>query len=330
MAWLISVLLMPVFVHGQTAEKPHRVGLLLSPNSSYWSKDSSSYWSSGDISWRPLQDALQGYGYEQGKNLNFAPKLPRTDIEMSAMAVELISLDLDVIIAADLQAAAALRRATQAIPIVMLAENDPVAAGLVASLALPGGNITGVSILLAEMVGKRLELLKAILPDITKVCMLRDRDNPDQGLWHAAQKAAQILGLTVQLQESRNRAEDLMAIIPQAIAAQCNAIVMLDTFLGNQNRLNTRATESQLPVICDEPAWASHEIRCLLGYGPELNQLMDRLAYQVDRILKGGAPAEIPVEQPKRFKLAINLWVAERLGIEIPPIVIMQTDKIFK
>jgi ABC-type uncharacterized transport system substrate-binding protein len=246
-----------------------------------------------------------------------------------ALIAELIRLKVDVLVAGGGTAGAqAAKRATSTIPIVMPVIGDPVAAGLVSSLARPGGNITGLSMLNTEISAKRVELLKEILPKVERVVVLRDPATPQADV-DATQAAGRALGLRVQLL-SAGRSEEFQAVFQAARSAGAEALVVLASgfFNTQRRRLVDLAAQNRLIAVWEHRDFA--DTGGLMSYGPNLVDMNRRAATYIDKILKGAKPADLPVEQPTVFELVINLRTAKTLGLTIPPAVLARADEIIE
>jgi putative tryptophan/tyrosine transport system substrate-binding protein len=249
---------------------------------------------------------------------------------VSEIATEMVRLRVDCIIAPTTPAAVAAKNATQIIPIVMTAANDPVGAGLVASLARPGGNITGQNLRDPELAGKRLELLKAAVPTTTQVAVLvhaADRAH-DRVPGHIAAEA-QGLGVRLQRVEvgdvgSFDQAFDTVA------SSGAEALMVMDSamFNAHRQRILEFARTHRLPTVCGVRPYA--EAGCLLAYAPDIREMNRRAAIFVDKILKGAKPGDLPVEQPAKFELILNLKTAQALGITFPPTLLVLADEVIQ
>jgi putative ABC transport system substrate-binding protein len=281
---------------------------------------------------QPPSDAfLQGMhdlGYRVGGNLTIVYRAADNDPErFRQVAAELVALRVDVILVTGTPGALAAREATTTIPIVMAAPGDPVASGLVASLARPGGNVTGLSQLTPQLGGKRLELLKEAVPAVSHVAVLANPTNPANRLeWEEAQPAARVLGLQLQLIEVRGP-EDARRTLEAATKNYADGLIVFSAPMLNVDRsIVSFAAESRLPAMY---AWYGHMERGgLMSYGPNPADLFRRAATYVHKILQGASPADLPVEQPTRFDFAINLQTAQALGLAIPPRVLAQATEV--
>jgi len=246
------------------------------------------------------------------------------------LAAELVQLRVDLILVHTTPAAIAAKHATQTIPIVFPTAIDPVGAGLVASLARPGGNLTGLSSLAPELSGKRLELLKEVVPGMTRVTVLWNAANPaNAAAWHETQAAAGALGLLLHAQDVRSP-QDLEDAFARTAQAHPDALLVLQDSLITMHRQHVVefTTQQHLPSVFGTREWVV--TGGLMSYGPSFPDLNRRAATYVDKILKGTKPADLPVEQPTKFELVINLKTATTLGLTIPPSVLFQADEVIK
>jgi putative ABC transport system substrate-binding protein len=281
--------------------------------------------------WDALLDGLRERGYSEGQNLVFERRFSEGNAErFPEFAAEMVRLRVDLIIVTTTPAALAAKHATQSIPIVIPTAIDPVEAGLVASLARPGGNITGLSILALELNGKRLELLQEVVPGMTRVAVLWNAANPaNASAWQETQAAAGALGLLLHSQDVRG-SQDLEGAFALMAQAHPDALLVLGDALIAMHRpqIAEFATQQHLPSV-----FATREdvvAGGLMSYGPSLPDLYRRAATYVDKILKGTKPADLPVEQPLKFELVLNLKTAQALGLTIPPIVLFQADEVIQ
>jgi putative ABC transport system substrate-binding protein len=281
--------------------------------------------------WDALLDGLRERGYSEGRNLVFEHRFSEGNAErFPEFAAELVQLRVDCIIVTTTPAALAAKHATQTIPIVMPTAIDPVGAGLVASLARPGGNLTGLSVLAPELSGKRLELLQEVVPGLTRVAVLWNGANPaNASAWQETQAAARALGLLLHSQDVRNP-QDLQGAFGLMAQARPDALLVLgDALLGmHRPQIVAFATQQHLPSVFAERE--SVVAGGLMSYGPSLPDLYRRAAYYVDRLLKGTKPADLPVEQPMKFELVINLKTAKALGITIPQSTLFQATEVIQ
>jgi len=279
----------------------------------------------------PFRQGLRELKYIEGKNIIIEYRWANGNAErLPHLAAELVGLKVDLIVAGDSDAISPAAQATSSIPIIMTVSGDPVAAGYIASLARPGGNITGLSNLAPDLAGKRLELLKEVAPRVSSVAILGD----SSGASYSAQiKELEIAsrGLGMQLQQvSLRESRDLENALLTIIRNRAAGLFVIPSSLTNSSRkrIVTFAAENRLPGIY--PLSGYVEDGGLMAYGPNIPEMRRRAAIYVDKVLKGGKPSEIPVEQPKKFELVINLKTAKRLGLTIPQSVLYRADKVIK
>jgi putative ABC transport system substrate-binding protein len=287
------------------------------------------------LDWQASNDALQQglreLGYVVGKNLLLEYRYAEGNVaRFPELAAELVRLNVDLIVANGHPPALAAKQATSTIPIVMSVPTDPVATGLVESLARPGGNITGLANLTIETAGKQLELFKATVPTLVRVAVLYDAANPVNALHaQAVQTAGQARGLTVQLWEVRGT-DDFERVFAGLRQERPDGLYVPGGPLmrTNEKRILDFALKSGLPAMHEGSA--SVEAGGLISYAADAVDQYRRLASYVDKILKGTKPAELPVEQPRKFELVLNLKTAQQLGLTITPEVLSRADKVIK
>jgi putative tryptophan/tyrosine transport system substrate-binding protein len=275
---------------------------------------------------------LRDLGYVEGKSIliEYRGDPQRSEDRLPEFAADLVRLKVDVIVALSPPAALAAKNATKTIPIVMRSTSDPIQAGFVASLARPGGNITGVTSISTDLYGKRLELLKEVIPRLSRVGVLR---NPDRSAEASNSKemeiAARSLDLRLQFLEVRS-SNDFENAFRAAGKARAEALITIRTPLinGQKKRVADLAMKSRLPAIYDDREYI--DAGGLMSYGTDLAELHRRAATYVDKILKGAKPADLPVEQPTKFEFIINLKVAKQIGLTIPPNVLARADKVVR
>jgi len=278
-----------------------------------------------------LWQDLRKLGYVEGKNITFESRYAEGKYDrLAALADELVRLKVDVIITpSDVEALAA-KNTTRSIPIVFLEVSDPVTAGLVDSLARPGGNLTGFTNIAPVLSGKRLELLKETIPKLSRVAVLWNPQNPGSAQqWKESQLPARELGLQLHSMEVSS-ADRYEAAFQEATKAQSAALsVTLDSLTNsNAKRIADLAAKNRLPAIY--PRELNVNNGGLMSYGPDRTHAFKRAAVYVDKILKGAKPADLPVEQPTEFELVINLKTAKALGLTIPPLVLMRAERVIK
>jgi putative tryptophan/tyrosine transport system substrate-binding protein len=274
---------------------------------------------------------LQELGYAEGKDIVIEQRYAEGKLDrVAALAAELVGLKLDVIVTGGPAATRSAKEATATIPIVMGFDYDPVGSGVVASLARPGGNITGLSSLAPEISGKQLELLKEVLPRLSRVAVLGNSTEPGIG---QLRKEAELVGaaLKVQLQYLDILAsKDIATAFEAATKGRAEAVLALSSFIiiSQRTQIAELATKNRLPAIYPWPEFV--EDGGLMTYGANSNDLFRRAATYVDKILKGSKPADLPVEQPIKFEFIINLKSAKQIGLTIPPNVLARADKVIK
>ncbi len=275
-----------------------------------------------------FREGLRDLGYVDGKNIVVMPRWADTPQRLSDLAAEVVRNNVDAIVTQGTPAAQAAKRATSTIPIVMASSGDPVAVGLVASLARPGGNVTGNTILAPDLNGKRLELITELVPGISRIAVLSNPTNPITAVdIKAAEAAARSLRVSLQVLEVRDR-HDFDRAFKVAIESRAGALlVFADPFvLANRTRIATLAVESRLPAVFGISGFA--EAGGLADYGPDLEAMFRRAAAYIDKILKGAKPADLPEEQPTRLELVINTATAKRLGLQIPQSILLRADRV--
>ena len=278
-----------------------------------------------------FRQGLQEFNYVEGKNLTVEYRWGDGNFDrLPAMAAELVRLNPDVIISVNTAALLALQKATTTIPIVMLGTADPVVVGLVRSLARPGGNITGMSVMAPELSRKRLELLKEAVPNLDRVTVLSNSGNPAVVLaLQETQAAAQALGLSLRSVDVREPGEIDLALSILGREPPDALVLLVDTMIHSQHiPIIAFAIRHRLPTISPFREFA--EAGGLMAYGPELPDLLRRAAGLIDKILGGTKPADLPVQQPTRFELVINLKTAKALGLEVPPTLLARADEVIE
>jgi len=278
-----------------------------------------------------FREGLHDLGYTEGKNIVIEDRYADgKEDRLPALAAELVHLKVDIIMVGGGNATLAAKNATKTVPIVMGTASDPVGTGLVASLARPGGNITGSTLINPDLSGKRLELLKETIPKLKHVAVLIHRDNPAATLMlKETETAAQSLGLQLQILEVRG-SDDLENAFGVAKKDRSEAINVLSSgFFGVQReKIVELVTRTRLPAMYFDREFV--DSGGLMSYGANLAELFRRAATYVDKILKGAKPNDLPVEQPTKFELIINLNAAKQIGLTIPPNVLARADKVIK
>ena len=279
-----------------------------------------------------FQQGLRGLGWVDGQSITIEYRFAEGKLDqLPVLAAELVAFKVDVIVAAGgTPTALATKNATATIPVVFISISDPVGTGLVASLARPGGNVTGLSNIQVELSGKRLELLKELVPKISLVASLWNPANPANKLSHKeTEVAARALRLQLQSLEVRGP-EDFEAAFSQMTRARAGALfIQADPiFRGERARLAELAAKNRLPTVLPQSVYV--EAGGLMSYGTNNPDLYRRAATYVDKILKGSKPSDLPVEQPMKFELVINLKTAKQIGLIIPQSLLYRADKVIK
>jgi putative tryptophan/tyrosine transport system substrate-binding protein len=331
--WLPALLIALVlalaegFAEAQQATKVPRIGYLGldDPSSSLF---------------KSFREGLHELGYIEGQNIMIEPRFAYgNDWRLNGLAFELVGLNVNVIVAQSSQALNAARHATRTIPIVMTYPGDPVAVGIVASRERPGGNVTGISGMATELGGKWLELLKEAIPTVSRVGVLGGRGFENEATWKGMEVVARSLGVELQSADvqayfgpaarySRSRA--VGAAFTSATRGQANAFILLPSLIFGQNLsyIADLGLKRHLPGIFWRVDFA--EAGGFMSYGANETEQFRRAAYVVDKILKGAKPAELPVELPTKFELAINLKTAKEIGVTIHPEMLMFADRVIK
>ena len=279
-----------------------------------------------------FRQGLRDLGYVEGRNVVIEYRDAEGKFErLPTLAAELIALKVDVIMAVSTPAAVAAKQATRVLPIVFATAGDPVASGFVTSLARPGGNVTGLSILTPELVGKRLELLKQAVPGLSRVAVIWQPggvpERAEKDMLNEAHAAAHALAVELQFVETRGPA-DFDRAFSNMTRAHAGALTVLGSpmFVIERRRLVDLAAKNRLPAVY--PWRDGVDAGGLMSYGPNLADSFRRAATYVDKILKGAKPADLPVEQPTKFELAVNLKTAKALGLTIPPSLLARADHV--
>jgi putative ABC transport system substrate-binding protein len=323
--WLvfINIFLTPLSSEAQRLGKTHRLGFLAfgspPPNPA-----------PPEFPFEAFRQRLQELGYIEGQNLVIERRYARGKLEMlPVFAAELVQHRVDIIVTSGASAVRAAQKATVTIPIVMAGAPDPVAFGLVASLARPGANVTGLSDSAGrEIEGKRLELLKESFPRIARVAVVLD--SASRVDITPAQEAARALGLSLLFSPETATPAEFTSSIALLVREGAQALYAPETPINVRHRslIVELAAKHRLPAMYESREFV--EIGGLMSYGPIFSDIFRRAAVYVDRILKGAKPAELPVEQPSKFELLINLKTAKQIGVKIPPAVLMAADKVIK
>ena len=313
-----SLLTVPLAAQAQQAAKIPRIG-----------------WVGGTIACarecEAFRQGLRDLGYVEGRDIVIEYRDTGAKLErIPAVVTDLVALKVDVIVVGNTPAAVAAKQATTTLPIVFTSVGDPIASGLVTSLRRPGGNLTGFSVVAQDLVGKLLELLKQAVPDVSRVALLvnaNDRAKNDR--INAAAVAARELGVQLQVVEARSPA-DFDRAFSDMTKARAGALAVLPTpmFVTERSRLVDLAAKNRLPTMFPYSQFV--DAGGLMAYGPNLYDLSRRAATYVDKILKGSKPGDLPVEQPTKFELVINLKTARALGLTIPPSLLARADQVIE
>jgi putative tryptophan/tyrosine transport system substrate-binding protein len=302
----------------QQPAKIPRIGFLVASTASLYSTRIETF-----------RQGLRELGYVEGKNIAIEYRFAEgKEDRLREFAAELVSLKVDIIVT--VANATAAKNATKTIPIVFAAMADPVASGIVTSLARPGGNLTGLSVFAPELSGKRLELLKEAFPKITRVGFLWNAMSPsDPILLNETETAAQGLAFKIQSLPVRS-VNDFDSVFATAIREGAHALITSPHPLINTNRARTLdfLSKNRLPAIFTNPETV--EEGGLMSYSPDYVEHFRRVATYVDKILKGAKPADLPVEQPTKFEFVINLKTAKQIGVTIPPTVLYRADRVIR
>jgi len=319
-AFAMGVLAVPKVAPAQLQANAFRIGML--GGSSPTSPEAAHIWGG-------FLQGMRELGYVEGRNIVIEGRFYGDSVErLPALTAELVRLDVDVIVAGAPPAPEVAKRATSTIPIVMINHNDPVGSGLVASLSKPTGNVTGMSLATAALRGKQLQLLKEIVPGLTTVAVLWNPTGPALEL-KELEAAARSLNLQLQVVEARTSSE-FPAAFAAATKKRAGALLPQggSVYFANKARLVELATENRLPAIYGVKEYV--EAGGLMAYGVDLGESARRAAWYVDRILKGARAGDLPIEQPTKFELAINLRAAKALGLAVPASLLLRADKVLE
>jgi ABC-type uncharacterized transport system substrate-binding protein len=316
----IGLLAAPLASDAQPAGKAHRIGFL---------GNSTAALEANLVT--PFREGLRELGYVEGQNIAIEYRWAEGKYErFPGLIAELLAQRVEVIVTAGTPATQAVKKATTSVPLVMVGVGDPVASGIVGSLKRPGGNITGVTSIADETQGKRLELLREILPTASSIAVLSNPENQSLGpVLNELRAAAKVLGMKVQVFDVKT-AGDLEEAFKAIVRARPGALqVMGDRlFLHNRQRIVDFATKQHLPAVAVHPELV--EAGGLFSFGPSYPGMHRRAAYFVDRILKGIKPADLPVERPTKFEFVINLKTAKALGLTIPQTLLQRADQVIE
>ena len=316
----LGILAAPLATHAEQAAKVYRIGILppgpISPRMHLW---------------EAFRQGLRELGYVEGHNIALVIRSPEQGPEqLPDLAAELVRLKVDVIVTAGTVGAQAAQQATRTIPIVMALSADPVETGLVSSLARPGGNTTGLSLISRELSGKRLELLRAVVPRVSRIAVLFDPTDPGGAVqMRETEAAARALGVQLQRLDVRGPG-DFEKAFQAATRGRAGALLVFDAALtfSYRTQIVALASKSRLPAMYGLTGLA--EAGGLMSYGANIVDMYRRAAVYVDKILKGAKPADLPVEQPTRFELVINMKTAKTLGLTFPQSILIRADQVIQ
>ena len=318
-----SLLAVSIAAPAQRSGKVYRIGFL--------GARSRSTPAHPDIYYDAWLRAMRDLGYAEGKNLVIEWRFADGNYErVPGLAAELAGMKLDIIVTHALPPTLGLQRATSTIPIVFLVIVDPVGNRVVPSLARPGGNTTGMSLMSEDVNAKRVELLKELIPALSRVAVLVNPDNPSHpAMLKKIKGAATVLGLSAGPVEARNL-EDIERALDASLRERADALILLEdgAFVAYQNRIAESAFRRRIPSMSWMPEFV--ESGGLISYGMNLLDCYRRGATLVDKILKGAKPADLPIEQPTKIDLVINRKTAKALGITIPPELLVQADRVIE
>jgi putative ABC transport system substrate-binding protein len=278
----------------------------------------------------PLREGLTTLGYVEGQNIAFDFGLAQNVTELPGLAVELLRRKVDVLVASGTPAVIPARNATSTTPVVFIAALDPVATGVVASLARPGGNVTGFTAVFSDLTGKRLEFLKEMLPALTRVGLLTRPANPGHYQYvQQTQIAARLLRVELEVM-AVNSPEDFEPAFRRAAEAGVTALIQIDDAMltSHRQRLVELANSHRIPGAYGFREFV--EIGGFMALGPSYSELYRRAADYLDKILKGARPADLPVQQPTKFEMILNLKTAKALGLNISPTLLARADEVIE
>ena len=316
----MSVLAAPLRLAAQQPKRVPRVGYLFSFTPA-----------EGRHLWEACRQGLRELGYVEGKNIVLEPRWADGRHErLPDLAADLVRLSVDVIVSAATQASRAAKAATRSIPIVIVAVGEPVKVGLVASLARPGGNVTGLSLLTTELSGKRLELRAQVVRNMPRVALLMNPDNPVHAVFlEETRVAAQKLGVQLQPLEARNP-RDIEQVFDAAPGERAAGLIVFDdpVIWSHRKQVVALAAKRRLAAMYGYREFVDDG--GLMSYGPDRVDHYRRTALYVDKILRGAKPADLPVEQPTKFEFSVNVKTAKAPGLVIPPALLSRADQIIQ
>ena len=314
----VAFLAVPLAADAQPVAKPARIAVLSSAVPTPDMLDA-------------LRAGLRQHGWIEGQNLTVEYRsTDGRDERLEAVVTEVARLDVDLVIALHTPAAIAAKRAIRDIPIVVTSVVDPVTTGLVATLGRPGGNLTGTTFHMAEVAGKIVEIIGEAVPGLSRLAVLGDSTFPGwPGYWKEAETVSRAKGITLRRVDLR-KPGDLPSAIGALRAERPDAMYVVGTsaVVANRDRVIEFAARSRMPAIYSGRTFVDRG--GLMSYGADVIALYRRAGYFVDRILKGAKPADLPVEQPTKFQLVINLKTAKALGLTIPPLLLLRADEVIQ
>ncbi len=318
---VLALLAAPLAAEAEQAAKILRVGLL----------DYGTFDSGRQAWWDAFRQRMRELGYVDGQNITFEPRSAQgDDNRLAKLAAELVGLKVDLIVTGGQAAAIAAKQATSIIPIVMATGSDPVAIGLVVSLRQPGGNLTGMTSINSELSAKRLEFLKNVAPRASRIAILWDeKDAGSRLIADETEAAAKTAGLTIH-RVAVGRATDFEAAFDNIVRGRAGALVVVSTarLFAHRKRIAELALKHRLPTVVGLYEYV--KAGCLASYGTDYPDLFRGAAVYVDKILKGAKPGDLPIEQPTKFELVINLKTAKALGLTIPPSLLARADQVIE
>jgi putative tryptophan/tyrosine transport system substrate-binding protein len=320
--WLFTFLFLAtaIFAEAQQAKKVQRIGYLTANTSSAELPRLDAF-----------RQALRDLGHVEGQNITIEYRHAEGKFDrLPGFAAELVGLKEDVLVGVTTNAVLAAKDATRTIPIVFVGVSDPIGAGLIDSLARPGGNLTGFTNIAPVLSGKRLELLKETVPKLSRVAVLWDPQSPGSvPQWKETELAATELGLRLFSMEASS-VDEYEGAFKEAVKARSGALAVTLNPVSNSNQkpIAELATKYRLPTMCARGDYVDNG--CMMSYGPSYVAEGRDAARYVDKILKGSKPADLPVEQPMKFELVINLMTASQIGLTIPPSVLYRADRVIK
>ena len=317
---VVAILVFGHFAEAQPPTKVPRIGVLIGGSASALAARTEAF-----------RQGLRELGYVEGKNIVFEWRYGEGKLDrLPALARELVDFKVDIIVTTGGTPTRAAKEATSTIPIVMAQESNPVGSGFVVSLARPGGNITGLSSLAPDLSGKRLELLKEIVPKLSRVAILGTSTTPGyaQSI-RETELAAGVFGVRLQYLDIR-AANEIEGAFRGAGKERADALLLMVSLVLNAQRrqIADLAIKSRLPAMYYNPEWVDDG--GLMSYGVSFTDLSRRAATYVDKILKGAKPSDLPVEQPMKFEFVINLKTAKQIGLTIPPNVLVRADRVIR